>query len=332
MHPITVNRRGRRPGWARARRSLLGLGLLLASTGLGLAQEAYPSRPIQMIVPYPPGGNTDLMARALQPELSRALGQPVVIVNRGGAAGTLGDAQVARAQPDGYTIGMSPNNPLTAQPHLQSLSYSLDSFRFLCLVYDNPQVLVAGRGAPFQDLAGMLTHARSGKEALVYGSPGQGSTQHILMAALLKAAGVDGLHVPFTGAGPMAQAALGGQIQVFVESPSIPTSTGLPVLGVFGKERIPSLPQAPTLTELGHPIEGSSAGGLVGPAEMPATAAAAIERACATAVASDSFRQVAERLNAVARYLPGEAFRARFAEESEMNRTVLQTLGLTQQR
>ncbi|MBU8541001.1 tripartite tricarboxylate transporter substrate binding protein [Falsiroseomonas tokyonensis] len=307
-------------------RIALAFGLLLAATG-AWAQD---TRPIQMIVPYPPGGNTDLMARALQAELTQALGQTVVVVNRGGAAGTIGDAAIARATPDGSTIGMSPNNPLTAQPHLQSLSYSLDSFRFLCLVYDNPQVLVAGRGAPFRDFAGMIAHARSGKEALVYGSPGQGSTQHILMAALLKAAGVDGLHVPFTGAGPMATAALGGQIQVFVESPSIPTNTGLPMLAVFGRERMEALPQVPTVAELGHPIEGSSAGGLVGPAGMPEAAAAAIERACATAVASPGFRQAAERLNAVPRYLPGTAFRDRFAAESEMNRTVLKELGLAQ--
>ncbi|WP_439598384.1 tripartite tricarboxylate transporter substrate binding protein [Falsiroseomonas sp.] len=304
----------------------LALGLMLAATG-AWAQD---TRPIQMIVPYPPGGNTDLMARALQAELTQALGQTVVVVNRGGAAGTIGDAAIARATPDGSTIGMSPNNPLTAQPHLQNLSYSMDSFRFLCLVYDNPQVLVAGRGAPFRDLAGMIAHARTGREALVYGSPGQGSTQHILMAALLKAAGVDGLHVPFTGAGPMATAALGGQIQVFVESPSIPTNTGLPMLAVFGRERMEALPQVPTVAELGHPIEGSSAGGLVGPAGMPDAAAAAIERACATAVASPGFRQAAERLNAVPRYLPGAAFRDRFAAESEMNRTVLKELGLAQ--
>jgi tripartite-type tricarboxylate transporter receptor subunit TctC len=314
------------------RRGLVALGLLacLVPMRQAGAQDAFPSRPIQMVVPYPPGGNTDLMARALQTELTRALGQTVVIVNRGGAAGTIGDAQVARAAPDGYTIGMSPNNPLTAQPHLMSLTYAMDSFRFLCLVYDNPQVLVLGRNAPFRDFAGMVAHARSAKEALVFGSPGQGSTQHILMAALLKALGVEGLHVPFTGAGPMAQAALGGQIQVFVESASIPASTGLPVLATFSKERMPNLPQTPTLTELGHAIEGSSAGGLIGPAGMPDAAAATIQRACATAVASDSFRQAAERLNSVPRYLPGEAFRARFQAESDMNRTVLRDLGLAQ--
>lgn len=300
---------------------------LLALHGVAAAQD-YPSRTVTLIVGYPPGGNTDLMARALQPELSRALGQTVVIVNRGGAAGTLGAAEVARARPDGYTLLFSPNNPLTAQPHLRELSYSLDGFRFLCMVYDNPQVLVGARNMPFQDFAGMVRHGRSGKEALIFGSPGQGSTQHILMAALLARLGIEGLHVPFTGAGPMAQAALGGQIQVFIESASIPASTGLPVLGVMAPARIPGLPDAPTLAELGQPLVGSSAGGLLAPAGVPDAAAAVLERSCATAAASESFRTAATRLNAGPLHLDGAAFRARFAEESALNRTVLRDLGL----
>ena len=187
------------------------------------------------MVAYPPGGNTDLMARALQPELTRALGQTVVVVNRGGAAGTIGSAELARARPDGYTIAITPNNPMTAQPHAIALTYGLDSFRFLCRVYDNPQVVILGRGAPFSDFAGLVAHGRSAREALVYGAPGNASTQHILMAALLKRAGVEGLMVSFTGAGPMSQAAMGGQIQAFIEASSIPASTGLtPIATVDG--------------------------------------------------------------------------------------------------
>ncbi|WP_424134626.1 Bug family tripartite tricarboxylate transporter substrate binding protein [Roseomonas chloroacetimidivorans] len=317
--------------WARlCCAGLTGL-LPFVHAGKAAAQESYPSRPIQMIVPYPPGGNTDLMARALQPALSQALGQTVVIVNRGGAAGTIGDAELARARPDGYTIGLSPNAPLTTQPHIVPVSYSLESFRFLCLVYDNPQVIVLGRNAPFRDLAGMIAHARTGKEALVFGSPGQGSTQHILIARLLRAAGVDGLHAPFTGAGPMSQAALGGQIMAFVESPSIPASTGLGVGGVFSAQRIAGLPDVPTVTEAGYPIVGSSAGGLVAPAGLPDAAAAVIERACGEAVRSESFRTAAERLNSVPSFAPGADFRERFAQESDANRTVLRELGIARE-
>jgi tripartite-type tricarboxylate transporter receptor subunit TctC len=293
--------------------------------------QGFPDRPITMIVPYPPGGNTDLMARALQPELSAALGQPVVISNKGGAAGTVGTIELARARSDGYTIAMVPNNPVTAQPHLKKLPYAAEELRYICLVYDNPQVLVLGRGAPFGDYAGMVAFAKSGHEKLVFGTPGQGSTQHLLIAALLRAVGANGLHVPYTGAGPMAQAALGGQIMVFVESPTIPTNANLPVIAVFAKERIAAFPQAPTLAELGTPIEGASHGGIVAPKDLPDAIAAVLERACEKGVTSESFRTAATRLAAVSRFLPGEQFRARFLAESEVNKGTIAALGLAQE-
>ncbi|HYF08688.1 MAG TPA: tripartite tricarboxylate transporter substrate binding protein [Acetobacteraceae bacterium] len=305
--------------------------LALLSAPAAVAQEAFPSRPITLIAAYPPGGNTDLMARALQPELSRALGQTVVVVNRGGAAGTIGTAELARARPDGYTIAISPNNPLTAQPHAIPLTYSLESFRFLCLVYDNPQVVILGRGAPFSDFRGLVAHGRSGREALVYGAPGSASTQHILMAALLRQAGIEALMVSFTGAGPMSQAALGGQIMAFVEASSIAASTGLTPVAVVGQERLAHLPDVPTTAELGYPVAGTSHGGLIAPAGIPEAAAQAIERACETAVNSEGFRATAQRLASVPRFLPGAAFRERFAAESEANRVLLRDLGLARQ-
>lgn len=303
--------------------------ILLALASPAFAQDAWPSRAIQLIIPFPPGGNTDLMARALQAELSRALGQTVVAVNRGGAAGAIGNAEVHRARPDGYTIGLSPNNAITTQPFMQATPYQPDQFRYLCLVYDNPQVLILGRNAPFSDMAGMIALARTGPEALVYGVPGMGSTQHILMAQLLRAAGVRGLAVPFTGAGPMATAALGGQIMAFVEAATIPASTGLTALAVLNTTRLPGLPELRTTTELGIPTTGSTYGGLLAPAGLPDAIAARIEAACATAVASEGFQAAAARLNAGPAFLPGAAFRARFLAEAAVNQALLRELGLS---
>ncbi len=304
---------------------LLSLALLLPAA----AQEAYPSRPVQLIIPFPPGGNTDLMARALQAELSRALGVSVVGVNRGGAAGAIGNAEVFRARPDGLTIGISPNNAITTQPYLQATPYQADGFRYICQFYDNPQVVILGRNAPFNDLAGMIAFARTGREALVYGAPGQGSTQHILFAQLLRAAGVDGLMVSYTGAGPMAAAALSGTIMAFVEAASIPASTGLQAVAVLGERRMPGLPEVATSRELGLPMNGSTYGGLLAPAGLPDAMAAVLERGCEAAVASEGFRAAAERLNAVPSFLPGAAFRERFLAEAAVNRALLQELGLS---
>src|SRR5213593_594581 len=103
--------------------------------------QTYPARPINMIVPFPPGGNTDIMARALQNEMGKALGQTVVIINKGGAAGTLGLIDLARAAPDGYSVALTPNNPLTAQPHVATLPYGMDSLRYICLTFYAPYVL-----------------------------------------------------------------------------------------------------------------------------------------------------------------------------------------------
>lgn len=304
---------------------LLSLALLLPAA----AQEAYPSRPVQLIIPFPPGGNTDLMARALQAELSRALGVSVVGVNRGGAAGAIGNAEVFRARPDGLTIGISPNNAITTQPYLQATPYQADGFRYICQFYDNPQVVILGRNAPFNDLAGMIAFARTGREALVYGAPGQGSTQHILFAQLLRAAGVDGLMVSYTGAGPMAAAALSGTIMAFVEAASIPASTGLQAVAVLGERRMPGLPEVATSRELGLPMNGSTYGGLLAPVGLPDAMAAVLERGCEAAVASEGFRAAAERLNAVPSFLPGAAFRERFLAEAAVNRALLQELGLS---
>src|ERR1700752_4190082 len=167
--PATPNTTGRT--WMRT----IAGRIVLAATAVWAAAanaQTYPSRPINMVVPFPPGGNTDIMARALQNEISKALGQTIVILNKGGAAGTLGLIDVMRATPDGYTIALTPNNPLTAQPHLLKLPYSMDSFRYICLTYYAPYVLIAGPKAPFKTFDEFVTFTKAQSENLVYGHPG----------------------------------------------------------------------------------------------------------------------------------------------------------------
>jgi len=135
------------------RRLLLAAAVLAGAVSAAAAQN-FPSRPVTMVVPFPPGGNTDLMARALQTELSKSLGQSVIISNKGGAAGTIGLLDIVRAEPDGYTIALTPNNPVTAQPHMQpNIRFGMDTFRYICLTYYTPYVLIAGPQAPFETRA-----------------------------------------------------------------------------------------------------------------------------------------------------------------------------------
>ena len=241
-----------------------------AAWGAPASAQTYPSRPITMIVPFPPGGNTDIMARALQAEISKALGQTVVILNKGGAAGTLGLIELSRSAPDGYTIALTPNNPLTAQPHLQKLPYGMDSFRTICLTYFAPYVLIAGPKAPFKTFDEFVTFAKAKPENLVYGHPGLASQPHLGMLAVLKAIGADGLGVPFTGAGPMSHALLGGTVMAITETPAVAAASNLTVLAALSDARIAALPDVRTMKELGHPATAFTAGGVIAPRDTPA--------------------------------------------------------------
>ena len=281
-----------------------------------------------MIVPFPPGGNTDIMARALQNELYKVLGQTVVVLNKGGAAGTLGIVELNKANPDGYTFALTPNNPLTAQPHLQKLPYGLDSFRYICLTYYAPYVLMAGPQAPFKTFKEFLEFAKAKPENLVYGHPGVGSQPHLGMLAVLEAIGADGLGVPFQGAGPMALALLSGTVMAITETPAVAAASNLPVLAVLSDARIAALADVPTMRELGYPAESFTAGGIIMPANAPREVIALLEKACAQATASAEYRAVLERLNVEARYLPGEAFRTLFEEDSVRSADAIRRAGL----
>jgi tripartite-type tricarboxylate transporter receptor subunit TctC len=289
---------------------------IAAFAGAQAHAQTYPSRAINMVVPFPAGGNTDIMARALQAEMSKAMGQTIVIINKGGAAGTLGLIDVARATPDGYTIALSPNNPITAQPHLQKLPYSMDSFRYVCLTYYAPYVLIAGPKAPFKTFDAFVKFAKAKPENLVYGHPGLASQPQLGMLAVLKAIGADGLGVPFTGAGPMAQALLSGTVMAITETPAVAAASNLPILAALSEARLPALPDVPTMKELRYPANSFTAGGVVAPGNTPPAVVATLEQACAKATASAGYKTIAERLNVEARYLPGTAFRKLFDTDS----------------
>jgi tripartite-type tricarboxylate transporter receptor subunit TctC len=304
--------------------------IVLASAlwAVGAAAQDYPSRQINLLIPFPAGGNTDLMARALQPELAQALGQPVVVVNKGGAGGTIGMIEVANARPDGYTVGLTPNNPLTAQPHVQKLPYDMGSFRFVCLTYYVPYVLIASPKAPFSNFADFVAFARAKNDNLIYASPGPGTQPHLGILSALSAIKAEGVHVPFTGAGPMTQAMLGGTVMAMSESTAVAKAGKLVVLAAQTKERISALADVPTMQELGYPSEAFSAGGLVVPAKTPDSVVARLQKACADAVAGEGYKSATERLNAAARYLSADDFKTMFEADSERNAETVKKAGL----
>ena len=292
------------------------------------AAQDYPTRQINMVIPFPPGGNTDLMARALQPELAKALGQSVVAINKGGAGGSIGNIEVSSSRPDGYTIGLTPNNPLTAQPHVQKLPYGMDSFKYVCLTYYVPYVVMASPKAPFKTFQEFADYTKAKSDNLIYASPGPGTQPHLGILSALGAIKGEGVHVPFTGAGPMSQAMLAGTVMVMSESTAVAKASNLVVLAAQTNERIASLPDVPTMKELGFPSEAFSAGGLVVPAATPDAIVARLQKACAEAVATEGYKQATEKLNATAMFLPGPAFRKMFDEDSVRNAEAVKAAGL----
>jgi tripartite-type tricarboxylate transporter receptor subunit TctC len=295
----------------------------------GAVAQDYPNKPIQLLVAFPPGGNTDLMARAIAPELSKALGQSVVVVNKGGAGGVVGSTDAARARPDGYTVLLSPNSPLTLQSHLQKVEYKLDSFRFVCLTYDNSFVLMGGPQAPFKTYQEFVAFAKAKPNNVVYASSGgPGSMPHLLFLEIFRSLGSEGVHLPFPGAGPMVQAVLGGTAMITIESPAVATANNLPIFAVFSENRVASMPNVPTAKELGIDLKGFSAGGLMVPAGTPDAVVEKLDAACSKAVKAPEFEATMKKLNAAIRYLPSKEFQKLFTDDSARNFETIKRAGM----
>jgi tripartite-type tricarboxylate transporter receptor subunit TctC len=304
----------------------LGLIAALSSQGGATAQN-FPEKPVQMVVPFDAGGNTDLIARALQEEMGRRLGQPVVVVNKGGASGVLGMGELARARPDGHTIGLAPIGPLTFQPNIRKLPYSYNSFEYICQVYSVPVMMMVLKTSPFKTVEEVIEFARSKPNAFVYGMT-VGAIQHISMEAFLKKIGAKGTAVPFRGGGEIAQAILGGTVMAVNDAPSMATTHDLRPLATFTEARVPEFPTVPTMREKGIDFVAPVWGGLVAPQNVPAAILGKLESACEAAVTSPAYAQAAARLNAPPQWRRGSEFRQFVEAQFKDNGAVIRDAGL----
>lgn len=293
--------------------------------------QAFPSKPLNIVVPFGPGGTTDVLARGLGAEMSRLLGQPTVVINKVGASGAIGAADVANAPKDGHTLGMLPVGPLTTQPNLRRLAYGPDSFDYVCMVYSNPQLLLVRTDAPFRTFGELVAHAKQNPGKLNYGSSGIGSVPHLAVVALAKAAQLDVFHVPHKGEADALTSILGGHITMFVSHPTFMTAHAekLRALFVMAPNRLADHPGVPTLVEQGGPALSFEVwGGLVVPKGTPAPALAALEGACKAGTSSDAFRKQMETLQTPVKYLDGKAFASFVAAEFERNGRLLREAGM----
>jgi len=238
--------------------------------------QNWPSQPIRLVVTFPPGGSSDIVARLIGPALAEKLGQPVVIDNKPGAASTIGAAAVATAQPNGYTMLMSNSSPMSISPALmEKPSYDpIKSFSHLTYIGAVPTVLVVHPSVPAKDFAGFIAWAKAQKEAVPFGSGGAASVGHIIGEMLAQKSGIKMLHVPYKGAGPMRNDLLGGQLKVAIDALpqnlQFQQSGQLRLLAVTAQQRAATAPDVPSVVELGYPsLVAENFVGISAPAGLP---------------------------------------------------------------
>ena len=268
----------RNPSMATTRRRFSqGLGAAALSATLPAWAEDYPSKPIRLIVPYPPGGATDVIGRVMAQKLSSALGQQVVVDNRGGAAGSIGAAAVARAAPDGYTLlmGALTSHSINAVLYGTAAGFDIEkSFAPVAIVGSVPLVFVVHPSVKAQTLPELIALAKAAPGALNFASSGNGSPQHLAGEMFQRAAGVKMLHVPYKGSGPAMNDLVGGQVLTMIETapaaqPLIKAGK-LRALATATAQPVASLPGVPTAAQAGLQFEVSSMFGILAPAGTPA--------------------------------------------------------------
>ena len=239
--------------------------------------QAYPNRPIRMVVPFPPGGPTDGIARIISDRLGVVLGQTIVVENRGGGAGgSIGAKAVATADPDGYTILITPGGSLTTGPAVhRNIGYDpVKVFTPVCLLIETPLIVAAHQDLPVKSLAEVVAYAKANPGKISWGSQGFGVAPHLLLELFKLEAGINIVHVPYRGTAPMLAAIIAGEVQMVAD----PMTTSLPhvqsgklrPLAIAGSERSPKLPDVPTTAEAGYPkLNAPFWLGVVAPAGTP---------------------------------------------------------------
>ena len=258
----------------------------------------YPSKPVRIIVPWPPSGNVDITARTIAPALSDALGQQVVVENRAGAGGTIGTALVAKSPPDGYTLALGSSGTITNAPAVyKTIPYDPNKdFTMISPIQSVPIVLTAAPKTPVTTYKEFVELARAKNGGLSVASAGNGSSNHLALELLMRQAHLKLTHVPYKGSGPAITDLLGSQVDAMMDQ--LTASIGhikegrIKALAVTSRARSPLLPNVPTLAELGVTgYEASTWTGIVGPAGMPPAVVEKLHAAIRRALSVESVRE-----------------------------------------
>ena len=297
--------------------------------------QDYPNRPITLIVPFPPGGVADNVARPVALALGKQLGQPVIIENKQGAGGGIGMAQVARAKPDGYTLLLALSS-ISIIPEADKVLgrtplFTLDQLTPVARFTADPVVLAVRAESPWKTYAEFIAYAKANPKKINYGSSGNYGTMHVPMEMLGSATGASFTHVPFTGAAPSVTALLGGSLDAVASGPSTVVqhvkAGKLRVLANWGPERHPALPGVPTLRELGVAVEFAQWAGLFAPGGTPEPVLAALRRAARDMQDDAAFKQTFVTLQTPLAYLDAPAFHTYWDIDAKKMAEVVQRIG-----
>ncbi len=298
------------------------------------AQE-YPTHPVTMIVPFPPGGVADITARPVAEAMGRILKQPMVVENKSGAGGGVGMQYVARAKPDGYTVLMALSS-VSIIPEADKVlgrdpMFQLNQLVPIARFTADPTVLAVRSDSSYKSVKDLVEAAKKNPGGIPYGSSGNYGTMHVPMEMLSNAANVKMLHVPFTGAGPAVVALLGGQVQALSTGPS--TVMGhikagkIRVLATWGEGRHPALPDTPTLKELGYDAQFSQWTGLFVPAGTPAPVIAKLREAAHAAVNDPAFKNAMAKVETPIQYLDQPQFQQFWDRDAKKLADVVKRIG-----
>lgn len=313
-------------------------GFVAGAAAIGLAvparlqaQAAFPARPIQIVMPYPPGNAIDLLARALATAMSPLLGQSAVVLNRDGAAGSVGSVSVARSAADGYTLLFAPALVASTLPIVMpNTGLQANSFRPICQVFNNTMALVVKPDSPIRSLRDLQEAAQARPGRVTYGTLGVTSIPHLAMVQWAITARCELEHVPYRADGTVMTEVLTGRIDVgSIVLGSAAGRNDIRVLAVFDAARHPDFPEAPTAIEQGFAVSPASFGGLFAPAGTPDDRIERIEAACTAAAASETYRTAARTGSQPASYFLARAdFTRRLMEDVAQKAELLRGITL----
>lgn len=319
--------------------AIIGVGLISVIPAKVLADEPYPTRPIQVIVPFPPGGVADLVARPFTTVLEKLVKQPVVVVNKTGAGGAVGMQAAAVSKPDGYTL-MVALSSISVMPEVDALfgrpsTYKLKDFAPIALLTADPTIFVVKKESPWKTVADLVADAKKRPNEIKYSSSGVYGTMHVAMEMFTHAAGIKMRHIPTGGGGPALTSLLGGHVDALsggpnVSIPHIKAGT-LRVLANWGAKRLAALPDVPTMKELGYKdVEFYIWSGFFAPAATPPSAIKILREATAKAVQAPEFKAAMEKMDTPIYYLDSPEFQKFWDQDAERLIKAVRNIGKVQ--